>query len=121
MELAASITIVAGALLTLLAAIGLLRFQDVFSRMHAATKPATLGLILILAAAALVMPRVNPVAKLALVGLLQFITAPVGAHLIGRAAYRSGATLAAHTTLDEPSRLLRQTRTTKDPDQKRPE
>jgi multicomponent Na+:H+ antiporter subunit G len=107
MELIASILLVAGGGLTLLAAVGLIRFQDVFTRMHAATKPATLGLILILTGTALVLPRADPIAKLALVILLQFITAPVGAHLIGRAAFRSAEPVRADTEMDEPSRLLR--------------
>ncbi len=108
MEVLSSLLLVAGSTLSLLAAIGLLRFKDVLTRMHAATKPATLGLILILMGTALVMPRIEPVAKLALVALLQFITAPVGAHLLGRAIFRSGAPLAPHTALDDASRRLRQ-------------
>jgi multicomponent Na+:H+ antiporter subunit G len=106
-EYVASILILAGGLLTLLASIGLLRFKDVHTRMHAATKPATLGLVAILMGAALVFPSVNPVAKLLLVMFLQFITAPVGAHLMGRAAFMSGAPLAPGTFLDDASRALR--------------
>ena len=107
MEVAASILLVLGASLTLLAAIGLFKFRDVFSRMHAATKPATLGLILMLIGTALVFPRAEPIAKLALVVLVQFVTAPVGAHLIGRAAFRTGAEMVPGTTLDEASQRLR--------------
>lgn len=79
-----------GALLALLAAIGLNRFPDIFSRMHAATKPATLGTALIMVGAALEVPDAGDVLKLLLVVLLQFITAPVGGHLIGRSVYRAG-------------------------------
>lgn len=107
MEAVASVILIAGSLLTLLAAVGLFRFKDVFTRMHAATKPATLGLVLILTGASLAMPRIEPVAKLALVALLQFITAPVGAHLIGRAAFRAGTSLAPGTYLDQRSARLR--------------
>jgi len=107
METAASLMLIAGASFTLLAAVGLLRFKDLFARMHAATKPATLGLILILGGTALVMPQTGAVAKLVLVILLQFITAPVAAHLIGRAAFRAGAELKPGTNLDEPSRQVR--------------
>lgn len=109
MELIASILMVSGGALALLAAVGLIRFQDVFTRMHAATKPATLGLVLILTGTALVLPRADPVAKLVLVILLQFITAPVGAHLIGRAAFRSAEPIRSDTEFDEPSRELRGT------------
>lgn len=90
-----------GALLALIAGIGLQRFPDVFARMHAATKPATLGLATMLLGAALRMPDAGAVAKLLLVIVLQFITAPVGAHLVGRAAYRAGTELAEDTRIDE--------------------
>lgn len=90
-----------GALLALIAGIGLQRFPDVFARMHAATKPATLGLALTLTGAALRMPDSGAVAKLLLVVVLQFITAPVGSHLVGRAAYRAGTELSSETAVDE--------------------
>ncbi len=90
-----------GSLLLLLAAVGLLRLPDVFARMHAATKPATLGLVLVLAAAAVRVDDPGDVAKLLLVVALQFLTAPVAAHMIGRAAYRAGTELSPTTTTDE--------------------
>jgi multicomponent Na+:H+ antiporter subunit G len=101
------ITIVAGAamtvgvLLAVIASIGLQRFPDVFARMHAATKPATLGLALVLGGAALVMDDAGSVVKLLLVVALQFVTAPVGSHLVGRAAYRAGTELDESTAIDE--------------------
>ncbi len=107
MEIVASVLILFGAVLTFLAAVGLVKFGDLLTRMHAATKPATLGLLLIVAGTAFVVPEVNTVAKLVLVVLLQFITAPVGAHLIGRAAFRAGVELVPGTFLDEPSEELR--------------
>jgi multicomponent Na+:H+ antiporter subunit G len=103
MEVLASVLIILGSALALIAAIGLQRFDDVFARMHSATKPATLGLISILAGAALTLPLPGAVAKLMLVILLQFITAPVGAHLVGRAAFRTGRDLSPDTILDEES------------------
>lgn len=96
-----SVCIVSGATLALLAGVGLQRFPDVFARMHAATKPATLGLVLILAGTGLQVERVGDAAKLLLVVGLQFITAPVAAHMIGRAAYRAGTELSPETVLDE--------------------
>lgn len=93
--------VLTGAVLSLLAAIGLHRFPDVFSRMHAATKPATLGLVLVLGAAAATARDPGDVAKLLLVIALQFLTAPVGAHMVGRAAYRSGDDVGPTTALDE--------------------
>lgn len=84
---------VAGALLAAIAGVGLLRFSDVFSRMHAATKPATLGLGLVVAGAMIAAGDPGARAKLAVVLVLQLVTAPVGAHLVGRAAFRSGTEL----------------------------
>lgn len=107
MELVASILMLAGAVLALIAALGLQRFDDVFARMHAATKPATMGLGLILVGTALVVPSPGPVAKLLLVVILQFMTAPVGAHLVGRAAFRAGTELDPKTVFDELSSRIR--------------
>jgi multicomponent Na+:H+ antiporter subunit G len=90
MQIAAWLLIVTGAFLPMVAAIGLHRFDDVLARMHAATKPATLGLLLIVVGASLVLFEPGSVLKLLLVILLQLVTAPVGAHLVGRAAIRSG-------------------------------
>lgn len=100
-QIAAGALMTVGALLALIAGIGLQRFPDVFARMHAATKPATLGLALVLSGAALLMPDAGAVAKLLLVVVLQFITAPVGGHLVGRAAYRAGTELSEETQIDE--------------------
>ena len=100
-DIVASLLILIGAALALLAGVGLHRFPDVFARMHAATKPATLGLVLLLTAAALRVADGGEIAKLLLVIALQFITAPVGAHMVGRAAYRAGTELSAATAVDE--------------------
>jgi len=80
----------AGALLCLLAGIGLLRLPDVLSRMHAATKPQSLGLLLVLIGAGLWLRSPIDLCTLLLVGLFQLLTSPVAAHMVGRAAYRTG-------------------------------
>lgn len=100
-EVGASILILVGSALALLAGIGLVRLPDVFARMHAATKPATLGLMLICIGAAVTDAQLADVAKLGLVVALQFLTAPVGAHMVGRAAYHAGGLLHRNTRLDE--------------------
>ncbi|MDP8987323.1 MAG: monovalent cation/H(+) antiporter subunit G [Actinomycetota bacterium] len=97
----AAVLIVAGVALSLLAGIGLQRFPDVFARMHSATKPATLGLILVLAGTGLRVDNRADLAKLVLVAALQFVTAPVAMHMVGRAAYRAGTELSPTTTVDE--------------------
>ena len=101
LTLASSALMLTGTLLAVLAGVGLHRFPDVFARMHAATKPATLGLVLVLAGAALQVDRPGSIAKLLLVVAFQFVTAPVGAHMIGRAAYRAGTELSPDTSIDE--------------------
>lgn len=101
LEVVGGALLVIGAMLALIAGLGLQRFPDVFARMHAATKPATLGLALVLGGAALLVPDMGNKVKLLLVIALQFVTAPVGSHLVGRAAYRAGTELADDTAIDE--------------------
>lgn len=100
-DVISSALLLLGVALALLAGVALHRFPDVFARMHAATKPATLGLLLVLGAAALRVETKGDVIKLALVAALQFITAPAGAHMVGRAAYRAGTELSQETAIDE--------------------
>lgn len=74
------------------AAIGVLRFPDALQRMHASTKAGTLGAILVLAGAMLgLSENAVPVGTMAI--LFMLLTVPVAAHLLGRAAYISGAPL----------------------------
>jgi multicomponent Na+:H+ antiporter subunit G len=101
LEVISAVMMLTGAALAAVAGLGLQRFPDVFARMHAATKPATLGLALVLGGAALRFTSTGDVAKLLLVVVLQFVTGPVGAHLIGRSAYRAGTELAPTTVVDE--------------------
>lgn len=83
----ADVLMVAGAAWAVVAAVGTLRFDDVYGRMHAATKTTTLALLVVLAGATLGLGGADG-AKLGLVGLV-FVTAPVGAHLVGRSVHRS--------------------------------
>jgi multicomponent Na+:H+ antiporter subunit G len=85
-----AILLIVGAASCLLGALGLLRFPDLPSRLQAATKPQTLGLLLILLGTALQL-EVEDAATLGLVALFQVLTAPVISQLIGRAAYRAGS------------------------------
>ena len=101
LDVASAVLILAGVSLAVIAGIGLNRFPDVFARMHTATKPATLGLVLTLSGAALQVDEPGDVAKLLLVVFLQFVTAPVGAHMVGRTAHAAGGQLAPDTVVDE--------------------
>ena len=104
MDLIPAAIMAIGAAFTLLASIGLHRFDDVFARMHAAGKASTLGLLTILLGAALRLPELGNVLKLGLVAVLAVITIPAGVHLIARAAWRAGTELADATTFDDASR-----------------
>ena len=87
----ASALVVIGAAFSLIAAVGLWRMPDVFSRMHAATKAGTVGAGLMLAGVAVSANDAAQVVRaLALIGFL-LVTAPVGAHLVGRAVHRGNS------------------------------
>lgn len=90
MHVFASALMVIGALFALIGAWGQIRFDDVFVRIHLATKPATLGLALVLTGALIEADGIAPIVKLALAIALQFATAPIAGHLIGRAAHLAG-------------------------------
>jgi multicomponent Na+:H+ antiporter subunit G len=88
MDLVAHTFLVVGALFMLLAAVGVVRFDDVYSRMHAAAKGPALGVILLGAGAALSIRTMNATVVVILVIVLQLIGGPVGTHLLGRSVYR---------------------------------
>jgi multicomponent Na+:H+ antiporter subunit G len=90
-----------GGALAFLSALGVLRFPDTLIRMHAATKAGTLGAGLILAAVGLFFQDTATALRAAMVVVFLLLTAPVAAHLIGRAAYRTGIRLAPRTWVDE--------------------
>jgi multicomponent Na+:H+ antiporter subunit G len=98
-EWIAAFLVVTGTALGAVGALGLVRLPDVFGRMHAGTKAPTLGLVLVSAGALLRLGDISDVALLLLVVMLQFLTAPVGAHLIGRAAYDSGGLVDERSTV----------------------
>ena len=80
--------LLAGAFLCLTAGLGLVRFPDVLSRMHAGTKPQVLGVLLIMVGAAIRLHGWSATWMLLLVAVFQMLTAPVSAHMISRVAYR---------------------------------
>ena len=102
----AATCLVLGALLSLIAAIGLLRLPDVLTRMHAATKPQVLGLMLVLLGLALRLRDPATLGLLALVALFQLATAPIGSHMVGRASFRAGQVRRDLLVVDELSDVL---------------
>jgi multicomponent Na+:H+ antiporter subunit G len=89
LDLVSGVLLVIGATFTLIGAVGLHRLPSLYARMHPATKPATLGVLLCALAAAAQVADVSDVALLVLVVMFQFVTAPVAAHMIAR-AHRGG-------------------------------
>ncbi|WMS42036.1 monovalent cation/H(+) antiporter subunit G [Acuticoccus sp. MNP-M23] len=89
-----------GAVFTLIAAIGVLRLNDLYMRMHAASKAGTLGSCVILIAIAIFSGESEIVLR-ALAGVIFFLlTAPISAHLLARAAYTVGYQPCSLTTSD---------------------
>ena len=88
LDVLTAVLILSGSALALTAAIGVLRFPDTLSRMHAATKPQVLGLLLVLAGAAIRLRGHPDVGMLILTGMFTLITAPVIANRVGQLAYR---------------------------------
>lgn len=90
LDVLAAACFLVGSLLALVAAIGLVRFPDLLSRMHAGTKPQVLGLLFMVVGLAIYARREEVTGPLLLVVVFQMITAPVSAHMVGRAGYRTG-------------------------------
>jgi multicomponent Na+:H+ antiporter subunit G len=101
-----------GSAFTLLAAIGVVRMPDVFTRMQASTKASTFGLACLLIGAALQMGDFASFIRLASIAAFVLLTTPVSGHVIARASYFAGVPLWKGTLLDERQRDLgRGTRT----------
>ncbi|MFC7375185.1 monovalent cation/H(+) antiporter subunit G [Brachybacterium sp. GCM10030267] len=105
-ETIAAVLIGAGLVLAVLAAIGLNRFDGVLMRLHAASKPQTLGLILVFSGAALVSRSWSLAAFLLVVLLAQMLTVPVASVMVGRAAFRRGFVRGGDYAIDELSPRL---------------
>lgn len=86
----AALCLVVGALFALLAAVGMLRLPDLYTRMHAASKAGVVGPSLILLAVALVSLDLAVILRAFLGILFLILTTPVSAHLLARAAYLAG-------------------------------
>jgi multicomponent Na+:H+ antiporter subunit G len=96
-----ALLLVIGALFMLLAGLGILRLPDLFMRLQASTKASTLGVGCMLLAAAIHFQDLAVTTRAVLVIAFFFLTAPVGAHMIARAAYAVGVPLWEGTIADE--------------------
>jgi multicomponent Na+:H+ antiporter subunit G len=90
-----------GTLFILLAAIGLLRMPDLYLRMSVTTKAATLGVGLILLGLALYYMETSITTRVIAIIVFLLLTAPISAHVIGRASYFVGVPLWKKTKIDE--------------------
>jgi multicomponent Na+:H+ antiporter subunit G len=107
----AGVLLVLGASFMLLAAVGLVRLPDLYLRMSATSKAATLGASLVLLGAALHFGTAAVAGRSAVIVAFLFLTAPVAAHAIGRAGYRRGSPLWEGTGADELARASREPET----------
>lgn len=92
---------IAGSLLMLLAALGVVRLPDLLTRMHASTKAAVLGVSLVMMSVAIHFGEVSVVTRAFVITVFFMMTAPVAAHVIGRAGYFVGSRLWNGTVKDE--------------------
>ncbi|MBX3395384.1 MAG: monovalent cation/H(+) antiporter subunit G [Phycisphaerae bacterium] len=93
--------LLAGSAVMLIGGVGILRMPDLFSRMQATTKSMTLGVAFLLLAAVIHFNEVGVGIRAVLVIFFYFLTSPVAAHMIGRAAYFIGVPLWKGTEIDE--------------------
>lgn len=90
-----------GALFIFLAAVGVVRMPDLYLRISVTTKAATLGIGLVLVAAAIYFNDLSITTRVLAIILFMLLTAPVGAHMIGRASYFTGVKLWSKSRYDD--------------------
>lgn len=101
LDVASAVLMIGGAVVAVIAAIGLHRMPDVYARMHVATKPATLGITLCLSGAALQVDSASTATKLVVAIVFQLVTTPAAGHLLGRAAHAARVPMSEHTVTDD--------------------
>lgn len=101
MDYVIMVIITLGALFVLLAAIGIVRMPDLYLRILVTTKAATLGVGMILIAAAIYFGEASMTTRALAIVFFILLTAPVGAHLLGKASYFVGTPLWSNTVIDE--------------------
>lgn len=88
LEIAGVVCLFLGAVLSFTAAVGVLRFPDMVSRIHVSAKPQTLGLILVLLGVSLTLQEVAAYGMMLVIAVFQLVSAPLAAHIIGRSGFR---------------------------------
>lgn len=111
LDVLAGTLLVVGAFLSFAAGMGILNFPDLLARMHAGTKPQVLGMLLMLTALGIRLRSWSVAGLLLLVILFQMLTAPVAAHLVARAGYRTGKVRSDLLVFDELTQDIERTET----------
>lgn len=104
LDVLAGICLLGGSFLALAAGMGLTRFPDLLARMHTATKPQVLGVLLMMLGLGLRLRSGHVIWMLVLVALFQLLTSPVAAHMVARAGYRTGKVDSDQLVVDELTR-----------------
>lgn len=90
-----------GSIVIFLGALGLYRMPDLYNRMQTSAKASSLGAALVLLAVGVHFADVGVTARVIATILFIFLTVPVGAHLLARAAHRTGVPTWSETKFDE--------------------
>lgn len=88
-DVVSCVLLIGGGVLSVAASVGLVRFPDLLSKLHAGSKPQILGLLLVLIGIGIQAPRFGVISTLVLIICFQMATTPVGTHMVGRAGYRT--------------------------------
>jgi multicomponent Na+:H+ antiporter subunit G len=100
-ELLVSLLLIIGTLFMLLASVGMVRMPDVYTRLQVSTKGASLGAGCVLLAVPFFFGEPAVAVRAVLIIGFIFLTAPISAHMLGRAAYIVGVPLWEHSVRDE--------------------
>ena len=103
MDVASAVLLLGGSAFALIAAIGVVRLPDLLSRMHAATKPQVIGLMMVVTGLALRLRDPSVLAILLFVVWLQMVTSVVSSHMVARASFRAGHVRRDLLVMDELS------------------
>lgn len=104
-DVLSSLLLVVGGFIMLLAGVGVLRMPDLYSRLQATTKAATLGIGCLLMSVALHFDSLGVTTRALLIAAFVFLTSPIAAHVIGHAAYSIGVPFWERSVVDELQEL----------------
>ena len=101
LDVLGALLLLGGSVFCLAAALGVLRFPDLLTRLHAATKPQVFGLVLVLSGVVVTLRTWQVALVAVLVVALQILTTPVSSHMLARTAYRTGQWDDENAVVDE--------------------